>query len=427
MDVLLACTIFAVTYTLIATEKIHRVAAAIGGVALMLFVGVTDVETAYRSPESGIDWNVIFLLFGMMLIVGVLELTGLFEYLAIWAAQRSRGKPFRLMVLLILVTAGASALLDNVTTVLLMAPVTLTTCRRLGLSPAPYLMTLAFASNVGGTATLIGDPPNIIIGSRAGLSFNDFLVHLTPIVLVLVVVLIVLTRFMFRHHLEGDPDRAAAVMELRPAEAITDRVLLRRSLVVVALVTIGFGLHSVLHIEPSQVALLGAWVLVLVSRATPQKFLASVEWPTLVFFMALFVLVGGLVEVGVIGWLGERAIEVTGDNWLGAATALLFGSAVLGAFVDNIPYTAAMVPIVQDLAGAAPAQEGEGLWWAFALGADLGGNTTAVAAGANVVIIGIAAARGHAISFWTFTKYGLMVTAVTLAVSWPYVWLRYYA
>ncbi len=427
MDVLLACAIFVVTYALIATERIHRVSAAIGGVAVMAFVGVTDTETAFGSPESGIDWNVIFLLFGMMLIVGVLELTGLFEFLAIWAAQRSRGEPFRLMVLLILVTAGASALLDNVTTVLLMAPVTLTTCHRLGLAPAPYLMTLAFASNIGGTATLIGDPPNIIIASRAGLSFNDFLIHLTPLVIVLVGVLVVLCRIMFRKQLQGDPDKSAAVMDLEPRASITDPVLLRRCLVVVALVTLGFVLHSALHVEPSQVALLGAWVLILISRATPKTFLASVEWQTLVFFMALFVLVGGLVEVGVIGWLGQQAIEATGDNWLGAATALLFGSAVLGAFVDNIPYTAAMVPIVQDLVAAAPGSQGDGLWWAFALGADLGGNTTAVAAGANVVILGIAAAKGSPISFWTFTKYGLVVTVATLVVAWPYVWLRYYA
>lgn len=427
VEVFLATGIFACTYALIASERFHRVAAAIGGVAVMALVGVTDATTAFHDQESGVDWNVIFLLFGMMVIVGVLETTGLFEYLAIWAAQRSGGEPFRLMVLLTVVTAGASALLDNVTTVLLMAPVTLTTCRRLGVSPVPYLMVLAFSSNIGGTATLIGDPPNIIIASRAGLTFNDFLIHLAPIVVVLVVVFIALCRVMFRDQLETDVGRAAAVMTLRPRDAILDPVRLRRSLGVVALVTVGFGLHSVLHVEPSQVALLGAWVMVLVTGATAKEFLAGIEWQTLVFFMALFVLVGGLVQVGVIDWMGEQAIEATGDNWLGAASALLFGSAVLGAFVDNIPYTAAMAPVVDDLAHAAPGSEGAGLWWAFALGADLGGNTTAVAAGANVVIIGIAAAKGHPISFWTFTKYGLVVTATTLLVAWPYVWLRYYA
>lgn len=427
MTVFLACAIFLVTYVLIATERIHRVTAAIGGVAVMALVGVTDTATMFHDVGSGIDWNVIFLLFAMMLIVGILEMTGLFEFLAIWTAQCSGGRPYRLMVLLCVVTACASALLDNVTTVLLMAPVTLTVCRQLGLPPVPYLLALAFSSNIGGTATLIGDPPNIIIASRAGLSFNDFLVHLAPLVVVLMAVFLVLCRILFRGQLRGDPDKAAAVMELRPREAVTDPVLLRRSLVVLALVMVGFGLHSVLHVQPAQVALLGAWVLVLVSRATPGQFLAAVEWQTLVFFMALFILVGGLVEVGAISWLGQQAIAAAGDNWFGAATALLFGSAVLGAFVDNIPYTAAMSPIVQDLVASAPHQEGGGLWWAFALGADLGGNTTAVAAGANVVVIGIAASRGHPIGFWKFTKYGVVVTLTTLMVAWPYVWLRYYA
>jgi Na+/H+ antiporter NhaD/arsenite permease-like protein len=428
MTAVLACAIFVVTYALIATERVHRVAAALGGVAAMAVVGVIDTQTAFYSPDSGIDWNVLFLLFGMMIIVGVLKQTGLFDYLAVWAAQRSGGRPFRLMVLLIVVTAGASALLDNVTTVLLVAPVTLTICRRLDLRPVPYLIVLAFASNIGGTATLIGDPPNIIIASRAGLSFNDFLIHLAPIVVVILVVFIGLCWMLFRRQFQYSGAHAEAVMELRPGDAIPDRRLLARCLAVLVLVTVGFSLHSVLHVQPSLIALLGAGAMVLVSRTTPAQFLEEVEWPTLVFFMGLFVLVGGLVETGVIDRLGQAAIDATGDRFFLAATGLLFGSAVLGAFVDNIPYTATMAPIVEDLVDAAPsADEGEALWWAFALGADLGGNTTAVAAGANVVILGIAARHLHPISFWEFTKYGLVVTAVTLVIAWPYVWLRYFA
>jgi Na+/H+ antiporter NhaD/arsenite permease-like protein len=424
----LACAIFVVTYALIATERMHRVAAALGGVAAMAVVGVIDTQTAFYSPDSGIDWNVIFLLFGMMIIVGVLKQTGLFDYLAVWAAQRSRGRPFRLMVLLIVVTAGASALLDNVTTVLLVAPVTLTICRRLDLRPVPYLIVLAFASNIGGTATLIGDPPNIIIASRAGLSFNDFLLHLAPIVAVILVAFVGLCWLLFRRQFQYSGAHAEAVMALRPSDAITDRRLLAKCLAVLVLVTVGFSLHSVLHVQPSLIALLGAGAMVLVSRTTPAQFLEEVEWPTLVFFMGLFVLVGGLVETGVIDRLGQAAIDATGDRFFLAATGLLFGSAVLGAFVDNIPYTATMAPIVEDLADAAPsADQGEALWWAFALGADLGGNTTAVAAGANVVILGIAARHLHPISFWEFTKYGLVITAVTLVIAWPYVWLRYFA
>jgi Na+/H+ antiporter NhaD/arsenite permease-like protein len=325
-----------------------------------------------------------------------------------------------------LVTAVASALLDNVTTVLLMAPVALTVCRRLGLPPVPYLVTLAFASNIGGTATLIGDPPNIIIASRAGLSFNDFLVHLTPLVLVLTVVAVLLCRFLFRHELRGDPRTVPDLHDLRPGDAVTDRRLLVRCLVVLTATMVGFSLHSALHVQPSLVALLGAWLMVLVSGAAPAPFLEEVEWTTLAFFMALFVLVGGLVETGVIETMGEAAVEATGERWLLAATLLLFGSAVLGAFVDNIPYTAAMAPVVEDLVAAAPAAEGGALWWAFALGADLGGNTTAVAAGANVVVIGIAARHGSPVSFWQFTKYGVVVTVATLLLSWPYLWVRYF-
>lgn len=426
MTAALASIIFVATYALLATERVHRVTAAVGGVAVMAALGLVDTRTAFYSERSGIDWNVIFLLFGMMIVVSVLKQTGLFDVLAVWAGQRSRGRPFRLMALLMTVTAGASALLDNVTTVLLMAPVALMVCRRLGLDPVPYLITLAFASNVGGTATLIGDPPNIIIASRAGLSFNDFLIHLAPIVVVLHVLLLGLAWLLFRRRLEHQ-ERLEAVDDLRPADAIRDHRMLVRCLVVLALVMAGFSLHSVLHVQPSLVALLGAWAMVLASGTSPAEFLEEVEWPTLAFFMALFVLVGALVESGVIGAVGEAAVSATGDRSFLAATSLLFGSAVLGAFVDNIPYTTAMAPVVQDLVSALPAGQGEPLWWAFALGADLGGNTTAVAAGANVVIIGIAARQGSPVSFWQFTRYGIVVTAMTLVVSWAYVWLRYFA
>jgi Na+/H+ antiporter NhaD/arsenite permease-like protein len=423
----LAVAIFVVAYALIATERVDRVAAALGGVAAMVLFGIVDAETAFYSDETGVDWNVIFLLLGMMIIVSVFKQTGFFEYLAIWAAQRSGGRPFRLMALLVVITAVASAVLDNVTTVLLVAPVTFAVCARLGLPVVPYLIAQVFASNIGGTATLIGDPPNIIIASRAGLSFNDFLIHLAPIVVVMVAAFLVVCRFMFRDAFRTVPD-AAQIADLRPTEAITDRRLLVRCLVVLGLVIIGFVLHTVLHLEPSIVALLGAGAIVLVSRTKASEFLEEVEWPTLVFFMGLFVLVGGLVQVGVIGAIGEAAAAAVGDRYFLTATSLIFGSAVLGAFVDNIPYTAAMAPIVENLVAVAPdPAQGQALWWAFALGADLGGNTTAVAAGANVVVIGIAARHRQPIGFWEFTKYGLSVTIMTLVLAWAYVWLRYFA
>lgn len=423
-----ALSIFLVSYALIATERVHRVAAALGGVAAMIAIGLVDAESAFFDPETGIDWNVIFLLFGMMVIVGVLKQTGLFEFLALWAAKKSDGDPYKLLVLLVLVGAVVAPILDNVTCVLLVAPVTLSVCRRLGLNPAPYLISLILASNIGGTATLIGDPPNIIIGSRAGLSFVDFLVHSLPLTVVLLIGFVVMARWLFRHQLSTPVDLHGRLGDLDPRDAITNTRMLVRCLVVLALVMVAFSLHTVLGLDPSMVAMLGAGVTVLVSRTTPEEFLEEVEWGTLAFFMALFVLVGSLVEVGVIGALGERAAEAMGDRELLAATTLLFGSGVVGAFVDNIPYTTAMVPIVDDMVAATPSSGADSpLWWAFVFGADLGGNATAVAAGANVVVLGIAAKAGAPISFWEFTRYGVVVTLATLVVAWVYVYLRYFA
>ncbi|WP_330999605.1 ArsB/NhaD family transporter [Aeromicrobium terrae] len=420
-------SIFIVSYALIATERVHRVAAALGGVAAMVVVGVVDAETAFFNYESGIDWNVIFLLFGMMVIVGVLKQTGIFEFLALWAARTSKGRPYRLLVLLVLVSATVAPILDNVTCVLLVAPVTLSVCRQLGLDPAPYLISMILASNIGGTATLIGDPPNIIVGSRAGLSFVDFLVHSLPLTVVLLVGFTVMARWLFRSYLSSTVDVSDRIADIHPRDAITNMRLLVRCLVVLGLVMVAFSLHTVLHLDASIVAMMGAGLTVLVSRTEPEEFLEEVEWGTLAFFMALFVLVGSLVSVGIIGDLGEAAVRAMGDDELLGATALLFGSGVFGAFVDNIPYTTAMVPIVDDMvASTATSGADSPLWWAFVFGADLGGSATAVAAGANVVVLGIAAKAGEPISFWKFTRYGLVVTVATLAVAWSYVYLRYF-
>jgi len=417
---------FAAAYILIATERIHRVAAALWGAAAMVLLGVVDARTAFFSEETGVDWNVVFLLLGMMVIVGVLRQTGVFEYLAIWAAKRARGRPFAVMVMLVVITAVASALLDNVTTVLLVAPVTLLVCDRLALSPVPFLIAEAMASNIGGTATLVGDPPNIIIASRSGLTFNDFVLNLTPIVVVLVLVFVGLCRVMFRRTFVYDAEKAQAVMELDEREAIEDRGLLVKALVILGLVLVGFVSHSALHLEPSIVALLGAGAAVAVSRLEPKDYLGEVEWSTLVFFGGLFVMVGALVEVGVVDSVGHALTEAVGDRLLLATSVVLGGSAVLSGMVDNIPYVATLAPIIQDLVGKSTDPQHQALWWALGLGADLGGNSTAVGASANVVVLGIAARNNHRISFWQFTRYGLVVTAVTVALSWVYVWLRYF-
>jgi Na+/H+ antiporter NhaD/arsenite permease-like protein len=423
----LAFGIFLVAFVFIATEKVNKVRVVLIAAGAMAVFGLIPGADVFYSEHSGIDWNVIFLLFGMMIIVGVIKQTGVFDFLGIWAAKRSRGRPYRLMVMLMLITAIASPFLDNVTTIMLIAPVTIVVCSRLRIAPQPYLIAEILASNIGGAATLIGDPPNIIIGSRAGLTFNDFIVHMAPIVAVVFVVFVLLTRVLFRKSFEYHPENVAEVMALNERRAITDPKLLIRCLVVLGLVVVGFGLHHILHVAPSIIALVGAGVMLLVSRIDVMDAVREVEWQTLVFFMGLFVMVAALVHTGVIETMGSYVIGAFGENYFGAATALLFGSSVLGAFFDNIPYVATMAPIVEGLVAQVPdAQTGQALWWAFALGADFGGNGTAVAASANVVAIGIAAKAGHRISFWEFTKYGILVTLLSTVMAWLYVWLRYF-
>jgi Na+/H+ antiporter NhaD/arsenite permease-like protein len=421
----LAIAVFVIAYVFIATERVPRIAVALTGAALMVIIGATDDHGIFFSEESGVDWNVIFLLLGMMIIVGILQQSGVFEFLAIWAAKRAKGRPFVIMVMLVIITAVLSAFLDNVTTVLLIAPVTLLICDRLGTPPIPFLIAEIMASNIGGTATLIGDPPNIIIASRSGLTFNDFILNLGPIVAILLVVFVGMCWFMFRKQLRFDATRVERIMALEEREAIRDVPLLIKSLSVLALVLVAFVLHSVIHLEPSIVALMGAGLLVLLTRLEPRKIFADVEWETLVFFAGLFIMVGSLVNLGVIDMVGTAAIEAVGDNFAGAAIGLLTGSAVFSGIVDNIPYVATMAPLTNDLvqAGGAAAHP---LWWSLALGADLGGNATAIGASANVVVLGIAKRNGYPISFWQFTKYGLIVTAVTIALCIPYLWLRYF-
>ncbi|GIH45604.1 possible tyrosine transporter P-protein [Microbispora rosea] len=424
MSAAVSFAIFLVAFVFIASEKVHKVKVVLVAAGAMAVLGLIPGDEVFFSEAAGIDWNVIFLLLGMMIIVGVVKHTGVFDYLAIWAAKKSKGRPYRLMI----ITAIASPFLDNVTTIMLVAPVTVVVCNRLGIPAQPYLIAEVLASNIGGAATLIGDPPNIIIGSRAGLTFNDFLVHMAPIVVVVFVVFVLLTRVLFRTSFHYAPERVAAVMALQERRAITDPRLLVRCMIVLGGVVAAFCLHPVVHVEPSIVALVGAGVMLLVSRADVSDVLREVEWSTLVFFMGLFVLVAGLANTGVIAAMGGWAVGALGGDHFLSATALLFGSGVLGAFFDNIPYVATMVPVVEEMVAQAPdARTGQALWWSFALGADFSGNGTAVAASANVVAVGIAARTGHRIGFWQFTRYGVLVTALSITMAWVYVWLRYFA
>jgi Na+/H+ antiporter NhaD/arsenite permease-like protein len=423
----IAISVFVIAYVLIASDRVSKTLVALCGGAIVLAVGVVGADDAFFSQETGIDWNVIFLLFGMMIIVGVLRQTGVFEYVAIWSAKRANGSPLRIMILLVLVTAIASAMLDNVTTILLIAPVTLLVCERLQIKPVPFLIAEVFASNIGGASTLVGDPPNIIIASRAGLSFNDFLVHMLPIAVIVMIVFVAMVPLLFRGSFDVDPERVADVMSLNEREAIRDPALLVKCGIVLVAVFTAFILHSVLHMEPSVVALIGAGVLILIARLEKRDYLASVEWDTLLFFAGLFIMVGALVKTGVVETLARSATEFTDGDALLTVMLILGVSAPVSGIIDNIPYTATMTPIVAELANSMPDfAHPDALWWALALGADFGGNLTAVGASANVVMLGIARRADNPISFWEFTRKGFLVTVMSIALSALYLWLRYF-
>jgi Na+/H+ antiporter NhaD/arsenite permease-like protein len=423
----IAVVVFVVAYVLIASDRVNKTVVALAGAAVVVALPVINSDDVFYSRDTGIEWDVIFLLLGMMIIVSVLRQTGVFEYTAIWAAKRARGSPLRIMILLVLVTAFASALLDNVTTVLLIAPVTLLVCDRLDIGPAPFLMAEAFASNIGGTATLIGDPPSIIIANRAGLSFNDFLIHLTPIVIIIIAVFVALLPRLFPGSFDVDPERVADVMSLEEGEAIRDPRLLIKCGIVLVAVLAGFVAHGPLHMEPSLVALVGAGILIVISGLEHSDYLSSVEWETLLFFAGLFVMVGALVKTGVVNQLARLATDATGGHALLTTMSILTVSFVISGIINNVPYAATMAPIIgQLLPFVAGHVHRQALWWALVLGTDLGGNLTAVGASTNVVILGIARRADSPISFWEFTRKGAVITAISVGLSAVYLWVRYF-
>jgi Na+/H+ antiporter NhaD/arsenite permease-like protein len=422
-----AVTVFLIAYVFIATEKINRVAVVCAGAAVMIIIGATNADAAFYSHETGIDWNVIFLLLGMMIIVGVIHKTGLFEYLAIKAIQLAKGRPRQAFVYLLLLVAFCSALLDNVTTIMLAVPMTIMVAKYLKVHPVPFILAEVFISNIGGAATLIGDPPNIIIASKANLDFNSFLIHMAPMVLVVLAVIIPMLVLMFNKDLRNEPEDRKAVMTLNANSFIKDKALLIKSLVVLTLVIVAFVLHSVLHIDPSVIAMIGAGALVMISNLKPEQFARDVEWGTLVFFAALFIMVGALVNVGALKVVADSIGAFVGDDGALAAGAIVIVSALASGIVDNIPYVTSMAPVVQQLNGTISTISNDGLWWALAFGADFGGNMTIVGASANVVAIGLAHASGYKITFWQFAKYGIPVTVVSTAMALPYVLIRYFS
>lgn len=427
--------IFVLTYVALVSEKVHKtVAALLGGSAMLLAMGLLGVRGGPPGHEEPVDLfrhvdlNVILLLAGMMVMVNVAQETGVFQWAAIRAAKAARGEPLRILILFALITALFSAFLDNVTTVLLIAPVSILVAKQLAVDPVPFLLVEVLASNVGGAATLVGDPPNILIGSAAKLSFLAFLWNLAPPVLVLLGILVLAIWLLFGRRLHVSNERKALIMDYDESKTIRDPVLLRQCAVVGGATLVGFLVHGALGVAPAAVALTGASVLLLITRADPAKALERIEWTTLFFFIGLFLVVGGAQEGQVLAKLARLVPASAADHPFATAMGTLWASGLLSGVVDNIPLTAAAIPVLRDVAAhshAAPAAV-EGLWWCLALGACLGGNATLVGASANVVVAGIAERSGCPISFRRFLLYGVPYTILCLALCSVYVWLRYF-
>ena len=419
MSQTIAIAIFLIVIIAIISEKVHRAAASVAGaVALMLF-HILDVESAV----GYIDFNTIGVLVGMMLFVAVVKCSGIFEYIAIKTAKIAKGDPWKIMMMFVIVTAVLSAFLDNVTTVLLIGPMTISITSILGLNPVPFLLTQIMASNIGGTATLIGDPPNIMIGSSAHLSFMDFILNTAPIVVVIMFVFIFMIKMIYGKKMQVAQSAIEQVMLLDESKAIEDPALLKKSVFMIFMVVLGFMLHSVIHVESCVVALTAATVMMLIGKQDVEDTIAEVEWTTIVFFTGLFVVVGGLVETGFINKLANIIISVSADKPIMTILILLIASALLSCILDNIPFVATLIPLI--IVMGEQGVDIMPLWWAISLGACLGGNGTIIGASANVVLTGISAKHGHPISFNQFFKVGFPTMIISVAISAVYLVLRY--
>jgi len=422
MHTIIGVVFFILLFVLISLEVANKTILSLLGAVLFISMGIIQQHEAFES----VDWNVIFLLIGMMVIVGITKKSGVFQYIAIKSAKVVKGDPIKILILFSIMTAILSALLDNVTTILILTPVIILVSVELGVRPIPYIISAALASNIGGMATLIGDPPNIMIGSAAGLGFTDFLVNMGPLVLILLVVFCGIIYLFFRKELVVSMERRARIMDFDENASITDVPLLIKSLSVLGVVLIFFLLHSITGLEPSTIALGGAAILMLIAGGEEiEEFFNEVEWSTIFFFIGLFMMVGGLEELGVIEFLAEKYLSATNGDVLVTSTSIIWVSGILSAILDNIPYVATMIPLVerlgQELGGSAIIP----VWWSLAIGACLGGNGTLIGASANVVSAGISSRSGYKISFLEFTKYGIIIMFITLIISTVYVYLRY--
>jgi len=424
--------LLAITYAVIISEKVNRSIVALVGAGLMVLAGVLDQAEAIR----GIDWNTIGLLTGMMILVSIARRSGMFECVAIWSAKVAKAHPARILLLLQITTAVLSAFLDNVTTVLLVVPVTLAIAKELKVPPYPFLFAEVFASNIGGTATLIGDPPNILIGSQVGLDFNAFVLHLTPIIAVVMLAQAGMIHALWGRTLKTAPEREARVLAMSATDAIKDRLLLRQALLVLAAVILAFVFARPLHLEAATIAMLGAATLMLLDNWAHHSERAShnihqtfsdVEWITIFFFIGLFIVVHGVEVGGLLKYVADQLVMATGGKLANAGFAILWVSAFVSAIVDNIPFVATMIPVIKS---TAPAYGGPGpiepLWWCLSLGACLGGNGTLIGASANLTVAGIAERNGVPFRFLTYTLYALPMMTVSVAICHVYVWWRYF-
>ena len=416
MEEIIAIVIFLVVIVAIMTEKVHRTAVALAGAVLLMLSHILTVDKAV----GYIDFNTIGVLIGMMLFVAVVKNSGIFEYIAIKAAH---GNPWKIMVAFMVITAVLSAFLDNVTTVLLVGPMTITIARMLKVNPVPFLMTQILASNIGGTATLIGDPPNIMIGSAAGLDFIDFITNTGIVAVFVIAALVLIMKFVYKSKLAADAEAIKSVMELDENKAIEDKALLYKSIVVMILVVVGFMFHSQLGIESATVALTAAAIMLVIGKQNVDYIIGEVEWTTILFFAGLFIVVGGLDETGVIGQLAKLVIDMTKGHAIMTMMVLLWASALLSSVLDNIPFVATLIPLV--LALGESGIDVTPLWWAISLGACLGGNGTLIGASANVVLSGISGKHGYPISFKEYTKVGFPVMIMSVVLAMIYLLIRY--
>jgi Na+/H+ antiporter NhaD/arsenite permease-like protein len=424
--------ILVATYAVIMSEKVNRAIVALAGAGVMIIVGVLEQNEAIK----GVDWNTLGLLTGMMILVSVSRRSGMFEFVAIWSAKAAKAHPSGILLLLQVATAVLSALLDNVTTVLLIVPVTLAICGTLKVPAYPYLFAEIMASNIGGTATLIGDPPNIIIGSQVGLTFNDFIYHLTPVIAVVLVVQTIMIHVLWGRSMKATAAAQADIMAMDPVASIKDWRLLKQSLAVLTAVMVGFVLARQLHLEPATIALTGAALLMLLDNWAHHSEKAAhnihttfgdVEWITIFFFLGLFIVVHGVEVGGLLHLLANKLVAATGGNLAATGYAVLWASAFLSAIVDNIPFVATMIPLIKNMA---PALGGEAaiqpVWWCLSLGACLGGNGTLIGASANLTVAGISERNGVPFKFLTYTLYAAPLTVVSIAICNVYVWWRYF-